>query len=98
MDDLWRVVQFQPLGKSKWEGVVLVLLISSFYLELDYLPYYKNGFYRCEGVICCWNNSYVVIYALIKLFLSSLEFTSRITGERGLLAIFKGEEDICLWC
>ena len=98
MDDLRRAVQFQPLGKSKREGVVSALLISSFYLELDYLPYYENGFYRCEGVIRCRNNSYAVVHALTKLFSSSLEFTSETTSERGLLAIFKGEEDICSWC
>jgi len=98
MDDLRRAVQFQHLGKSKREGVVSALLISSFYLELDCLPYYENGFYRCEGVIRCRNNSYAVVHALTKLFSSSLEFTSETTSERGLLAVFKGEEDICSWC
>jgi hypothetical protein len=96
MDILRREVHLQPKGASRQLEVASALLISSFYFELDTIPEYDNGYYRCEGSIRCRNSSLEVIKALSRLFDSRprLEFTK---AESGLLGVLE-EKDICSFC
>ncbi|KAK5163302.1 hypothetical protein LTR04_002627 [Oleoguttula sp. CCFEE 6159] len=94
METLRRSVHFQPSGPSSLAELVSALLISCFYFQLDFLPHFESGFYRCEGSIRCRNNGTTIVNAMKRVYTSQLEFVT----DSGTLADFNGRDDVCTWC
>jgi hypothetical protein len=67
MERLRNSVHFQPKVHGMQLDLVSAMLAATFFFELDKLPQFDQGLYRCEGTIYCRNNSSHVLQALEKL-------------------------------
>lgn len=94
MSRLRNSVHFQPDGATTRIELVGALLTASFFFELDALPEYCNGMYRCEGRICLRNHSYGVVQALARTLPGEAVFMN----DDGYLATFDGIHSVCSQC
>ncbi|KAF2812825.1 FabD/lysophospholipase-like protein [Mytilinidion resinicola] len=94
MPKLREAVNTQPHISRDIQEFVFSLLIASFFFELDCVPQFDNGFYRCEGSIRCRNDSPKVLELLAKLSPRGLDFIIDSTG----LGDLEGPADICTQC
>ena len=94
MSYLRNSVHFQPDAASTRIELVASLLTASFFFELDALPEYHSGNFRCDGRICLRNHSYGVVQALAKTIPGRLEFWN----DDGYLAAFDGIKRVRIDC
>ena len=78
------------------EGIELAsaILIASFYFELDAVPRYEAGLFRCEGSIFCRNDARAVIRALMKID----RCPSKFFKDEAHLAECGGASEVCREC
>jgi hypothetical protein len=94
MAKLREIVRMQPHGAAERQRLVLSLLASSFFFELDCAPKFDAGFYRCEGSIRCRNQIGAITDTIGRIFPSAVEFvTDSVT-----LATFEGARGVCALC
>ena len=94
MERMRNSVHFEPDAAGERTELALALLTGSFFFELDTIPRFEAGLFRCEGSIYCRNNIYAVIATLTNMNGARLNFTN----DNGFLADFGGISAICLQC
>ena len=95
MPKLRGSVTFHPEGPKTCSDVASGLLTSSLFFELDDVPCFEDGHYRCEGSILCRDNAYQVVQGFAKVGGGGLEY---LTIEDQHLAGFGGIHAVCAHC
>ncbi|EXJ72783.1 uncharacterized protein A1O5_03930 [Cladophialophora psammophila CBS 110553] len=90
---LSSAVRLQPSGPETRRGVLMALLISSLFFELQEMPSYGDGMYYCHGSVRCRSSG--ALKSLLKLHpLGNLELFK----DGNSLGVFLSEQDICGTC
>jgi len=94
IDTLSRMVYVQHQGSPNITKTLTALLVSCFFFELDGLPEYENGLFKCRGSIRCRSRSTEIIRALLRIQPDGLELFNGFKS----LGFFPSEDDICSAC
>ena len=92
IDTLRGTVQSQANGLKDLRLTASILLVSTFYFELDELPVFDAGTYRCRGSLRCRYDAKKVFESLYSLH-SLMEVSSDVVAFGKLT-----EDDICSHC
>lgn len=93
MESLSLAVQIHPQGPEDRRRVMMALLISSLYFELDRAPQYEGGgLYYASGTIRCRSSG--ALRSLLSLYPYGLEYFNGPVS----LARFVSLEDLCKSC
>ncbi|OJD23221.1 hypothetical protein ACJ73_05431 [Blastomyces percursus] len=92
MENISRSIQKNPPAADKMEEALLTLLASSLFFELDSIPEFQNGFFRCVGTIRCYGPTRPIIRSLLALRPAHHEFYKDDIN----LGLYLSEDDICV--
>ncbi|KAL9077890.1 MAG: hypothetical protein Q9157_003189 [Trypethelium eluteriae] len=99
IDDTSRMTEFrqsvsaQPATREHCHDVTIALLVSCFFFELEAVPCFDKGAYRCEGTVRCRTLSENVPRVLSGRY-TRIEFIT----DGGVLGTFDSYHDICWAC
>ena len=94
MDRLSALVDGQSEAESQRHNILVALLTSSFFLELDQYPQKVGETLLCKGDIRCRGNAHYVVRTLKRICATDLEF---FRGTKSL-GCFLSTKDICFSC
>ena len=94
MNRLRNSVHFETNAASARIELVSALLTASFFFELDTIPKFEGGLYRCDGSIYCRNHIYGVLRGLANANGANTEFAN----DDGYLANLDGMTSVCMHC
>ncbi|KAL9083483.1 MAG: hypothetical protein Q9165_008510 [Trypethelium subeluteriae] len=93
MNEFRQSVSAQPSTREHCHDVTIALLVSCFFFELETVPCFDKGVYRCEGTVRCRTASENVARVLSAQY-TRIEYVT----DGGVLGAFDSYHDVCWAC